>query len=228
MPTPCSQLSIRGSYSKDEEPTTLTRPFLPSLWSIPTPSHLSLNPPQPTSSKQQTRFVFIPSHPCCDWCVDMRLRISSWKGRQSLPHLVIQNIPAPLRLGSTEKFGSRKTLSVGLQLTAFLHSMNGPDIHGVFLSSYPEVPPGISQLMVSRRYVMTHSRRQHPRFCWNFFQSSEHSRLSPHLFPFLSRMDQSRPHAPHASTLSPHSVAPIPPPLILPSDHTCLRPCLVL
>jgi len=36
------------------------------------------------------------------------------------------------KLASTEKFVFKRTLSVGLQLTAFLHITNSPDIYGVF------------------------------------------------------------------------------------------------
>ena len=39
---------------------------------------------------------------------------------------------ATSKLASTEKFVFKRTLSVGLQLTAFLHITNSPDIYGVF------------------------------------------------------------------------------------------------
>lgn len=130
-------------------------------------------------------------------CALTCIHVFSWKCVKTLHSRPIDYaMPIPLRLVSIEKFGSRKTVSVGVHLIVFLHATNGPDIHGVFPGSPLEGPLGIGQLMVSRRRGMTHSCHQRPRFCRNFFQDSEHSRTSPYRFLFLSRMDQSHPHTP--------------------------------
>lgn len=61
------QLSIRGWYSKDAEPTTLTRPFPPSSWSIPTQFLLCLSTNQTRFTAQGERLVLalftIACHP---------------------------------------------------------------------------------------------------------------------------------------------------------------------
>jgi hypothetical protein len=80
--------------------------------------------------------------------------LPSRKRRQTLPsrpgNRVIPLVK--LRLASTGRFGSKRILSVGPLLTAFLRIMNGPDIGTVcFLGSHQELPLGICRLMVSRR-----------------------------------------------------------------------------
>ena len=59
-----------------------------------------------------------------------RINFSSQNCRQTLltSHLTNQVILVGSRLASTEKFGSKRTLSVGLHLTASSHIMSGPDV----------------------------------------------------------------------------------------------------
>jgi hypothetical protein len=57
------------------------------------------------------------------------IHFSSRKCRQTLTsHQLDRVVVVNSRLGSIKKFGSKRTLSVGLQLTAFLRIMNGPDV----------------------------------------------------------------------------------------------------
>lgn len=133
-----------------------------------------------------------------------------------------QAIPVLLRSVFTRKFGSGKILSVGLQLTAFLHVTHGPDIYGVFSGSPQEVPRGMCQLTLSRRLDMTHSWRQRSRFCWNFFRTFKRVSLSSRPILFLSRMDLTSAQCTTCCLISPFH-GHLPPSLILPSDHTCLK-----
>jgi len=140
----------------------LTRRFRHSSWSIPTPSLLCLRAHQTRFTVQGERFVF--------GCVSCRLFILvaiglstciffffSRKCRQSVtPPPANQVIRVTSRLASTEKFGFKRTLSVGIHLTAFLLIMNGPD-YGVFLGSPQQVPLGIFRLMLSRKLGTTHT-----------------------------------------------------------------------
>ena len=90
--------------------------------------------------------------------------LPSQKRRQTLPSRQ-GNWVTPLvklRLASTGRFGSKRILSVGPQLTAFLRIMNGPDIGTVcFLGSHQELPLGICRLMVSRRLGTARTSSKH-------------------------------------------------------------------
>ena len=146
------------------------------------------------------------------------IHIFSWKALSRPANQTSPTSPIPSRLAFTEKSGSRKTLSVGLHLTAFLHAMNGPDIHGVFWADPPEVSLRLGRLMVSRRHVMTHSRRQRPSFCWNFLQGGIGTVPFVSLSVSILVSDASAPPT-HASLVT----LPLPSVVPTPSFNTSIR-----
>ena len=84
------------------------------------------------------------------------------------------------RLVSTEKFGHKRILSVGLQLTAFSDITNGPDVSVVAMriGSPREVPAGQFRPIASRKLGTTRTHRQSPRLVGTSLLPSRISHLA--------------------------------------------------
>ena len=114
------------------------------------------------------------------------------------------------RLVSTEKFGHKRILSVGLQLTAFSDITNGPDVSVVAMriGSPREVPAGLFRPIASRKLGTTRTHRQSPRLTVG--TSLLPSRIS-HLAHTVRTLR-------HRSPPPPWLTGHPPPPLVIPSS----------